>query len=49
MNEWVGFKGSKWQKNIDVQNFIESNYKEYLDDDKFLSGISYRTYKIQDI
>ena len=46
MNEWVGFKGSKWQKNIDVQNFIESNYKEYLDDDKFLSGISYKTYKV---
>jgi len=46
MNEWEGFKGSKWQKNIDVQNFIESNYKEYLDDDKFLSGISYRTHKV---
>ena len=46
MNEWVGFKGSKWQKNIDVQNFIESNYKEYLDDDKFLTGISNKTSKV---
>jgi len=46
MNEWVGFKGSKWQKNIDVQNFIESNYKEYIEDDSFLKSISYRTYKV---
>ena len=46
MNEWVGFKGSKWQKNIDVQDFIESNYKEYLDDDIFLSGISKKTTKV---
>jgi len=46
MNEWEGFKGTKWQKNIDVQNFIETNYKEYLDDDKFLTGISYRTEKV---
>ena len=46
MNEWEGFKGTKWQKNIDVGNFIESNYKEYLDDDSFLTGISYRTEKV---
>ena len=46
MNEWVGFKGTKWQKNIDVENFIESNYKEYTDDDKFLTGISLKTYKV---
>ena len=46
MNEWQGFKGTKWQKNIDVQDFIESNYKEYLDDDSFLKGISYRTEKV---
>ena len=46
MNEWVGFKGSKWQKNVDVQNFIESNYKEYLDDDSFLTTISNKTSKV---
>ena len=38
MIEWEGFKGIKWQKSIDVQNFIESNYKEYTSDDKFLTG-----------
>jgi len=46
MNEWVGFKGTKWQKDIDVQNFIESNYKEYLEDDGFLTGISKKTSKV---
>ena len=46
MNEWVGFKGTKWQKDIDVQNFIESNYKEYLEDDSFLTGISKKTSKV---
>ena len=46
MNEWIDFKGSKWQKEIDVQNFIECNYKEYLDDDSFLKGISVKTDKV---
>ena len=46
MNEWVGFKGTKWQKDIDVQNFIESNYKEYLEDDSFLTGITKKTSKV---
>ena len=46
MNEWEGFKGTKWKKNIDVQEFIESNYKEYLDDDKFLVGRTLRTDKV---
>ncbi len=46
MNEWLGFKGTKWQKSIDVANFIESNYKEYIDDDKFLSKISKKTDKV---
>ena len=46
MNEWEDFKGTKWQKNIDVENFINSNYKEYTDDDKFLKGITNKTYKV---
>lgn len=48
MNEWNGFKGTKWQKSIDVDNFIESNYTEYTEDDKFLEGISSRTNKVWD-
>ena len=46
MIEWENFKGSKWQKEIDVQNFIESNYKEYTEDDSFLTGISKKTSKV---
>lgn len=46
MNEWDGFKGSKWQKSIDVQNFIDENYKEYKDDSSFLVGISKKTSKV---
>jgi len=46
MIEWEGFKGTKWQKNIDVNNFIETNYKEYTGDDTFLKGISKSTNKV---
>ena len=40
MNEWNGFKGTKWQKEIDVAGFIASNYKEYRGDKSFLKGVS---------
>ena len=46
MNEWEGFKGTKWQKSIDVANFIECNYKEYTGNDIFLTGISKKTSKV---
>ena len=29
-NAWRGFKGSKWQEGIDVQEFIKDNYTEYV-------------------
>ena len=46
MNEWEGFKGTRWQKNIDVENFITSNYHEYREDESFLKGISKKTTKV---
>lgn len=46
MNEWEKFKGNKWKENIDVDDFIVSNYKEYKEDGKFLSGISKKTSKV---
>ena len=46
MNEWNGFKGVKWQKNVDVANFIEMNYDEYMGDEAFLTGISSKTNKL---
>ena len=46
MNEWNGFKGTKWQKEIDVAGFIASNYKEYRGDKSFLKGVSSKTQKV---
>ena len=46
MNEWNGFKGVKWQKNVDVANLIEMNYDEYMGDEAFLTGISSKTNKL---
>lgn len=46
MEVWDSFKGTKWKKNIDVENFIVSNYKEYKGDESFLEGISSKTNKV---
>ena len=46
MNEWDNFKGTRWKKIIDVQDFIDENYKEYREDSKFLVGISKKTSKV---
>ena len=46
MNEWNGFKGGKWEKEIDVAGFIASNYKEYRGDKSFLKGVSSKTKKV---
>ena len=43
---WDGFKGVKWQKNIDVANFIETNYDEYTKDESFLTGKTNKTAKV---
>ena len=43
---WDGFKGVKWQRNIDVANFIEMNYEEYTGDESFLVGKSSKTAKV---
>lgn len=44
--EWEGFKGTKWQKSIDVNDFIINNYTEYVGDSNFLGGISKKTTKL---
>ena len=43
---WKGFKKGDWQNNIDVSNFILTNYKEYRGDESFLAGISEKTAKV---
>lgn len=46
INEWRGFQDGKWQKNIDVQDFIQRNYTLYEGDDSFLEGPTEKTTKL---
>lgn len=48
MNSWREFKGTKWQKNVDVRDFIINNYSEYTGDDSFLEGPTDATKKLWD-
>lgn len=43
---WKNFKGTKWQKTIDVADFIKENYSEYKGDDSFLCGTTTKTDKV---
>ena len=36
--QWQGFKGSKWQDEVDVRDFIQNNYKPY-------DGKNFKNYK----
>ncbi len=40
---WAGFNGGAWQNEINVRDFIQANYKEYLGDASFLAGATERT------
>ncbi len=46
MEAWTTFNGEKWKNEIDVEDFILSNYQEYLGDESFLQGVSLKTQKI---
>ncbi len=48
MEAWKNFKGENWKNNINVEDFILNNYKEYLGDESFLEGISDKTKVIID-
>ena len=39
----AGFIGGKWENEINVRDFIQQNYKEYLGDSSFLSPATERT------
>ncbi len=41
--EWNGFKNGTWENEINVRDFIISNYNEYLGDASFLSKATERT------
>ncbi len=40
---WNGFKGETWKNEINVRDFIQTNYKEYTGDDSFLAEATART------
>ena len=45
-DEWKNFKGGKWEKEIDVRDFIQNNYTPYEGDDSFLVDATDRTKKL---
>ena len=48
MNCWEGFNGEKWKNEINVSDFIASNYEEYTGDDSFLESATEKTIKIKE-
>lgn len=48
IEEWDGFKKGKWCDEIDVHDFILSNYKEYKGDGSFLKGPTIATFKLNE-
>ena len=40
---WNGFKAGVWQNEINVRDFIQTNYKEYKGDSSFLASATKRT------
>ncbi len=40
---WTGFNPGAWQDEINVRDFIQTNYKEYVGDADFLAGATERT------
>ena len=45
-DEWKNFKGGRWEKEIDVRDFIQNNYTPYEGDDSFLVDATDRTKKL---
>ncbi|MBR3893765.1 MAG: formate C-acetyltransferase [Clostridia bacterium] len=40
---WNGFQPGAWQNEINVRDFIQTNYREYVGDSDFLAGATART------
>ena len=43
MKEWKNFKEGKWNKEINVEEFIQLNYEKYDEDESFLAGVTDKT------
>lgn len=46
--QWEGFNPAIWEQEINVQNFIQTNYKEYTGDGSFLAGPTEKTKELWD-
>ena len=44
--EWEGFVGGHWTKEINVREFIQKNYTPYEGDESFLAGPTEATNKL---
>lgn len=47
-NPWAGFKGGRWEKEVNTLDFIKANYTEYTGDDSFLAPAAPSTEKLWD-
>ncbi len=45
-HEWNGFKPGRWSSSVNVRDFIQQNYVEYIGDDSFLVGPTDATKKL---
>ncbi len=45
-SQWEGFKGTKWQNDIDPRDFIQKNYIPYEGDESFLEPATEATKKL---
>ena len=45
---WYGFKGGVWESEVNVRDFIQSNYTPYDGDDTFLAGPTQDTLELWD-
>ena len=43
---WIGFRGGRWQEEINVRDFIQKNYTAYDGDKSFLQGPTEATNKL---
>ncbi|MBQ8871307.1 MAG: formate C-acetyltransferase [Bacilli bacterium] len=46
MEKWQDFKGQTWKNEVNVEDFIKENYKEYLGDDSFLNAPTEKTKRL---
>ena len=46
LNSWENFVKGNWTREINVREFIQKNYSEYVGDESFLSGPTERTKKV---